>query len=66
MALAKKCDICGAFFEHDTAAKRNGMTFCKITSQGVYTTQTVMDCCPECISDIEECLEKCKNRPVEK
>lgn len=63
MALAKKCDICGVFYEHDVNAKRNAIRFCKTTSLGVANNDQVMDCCPECISEIEACLERCKNRP---
>lgn len=66
MALAKKCDICGGFFEHDVCKKRNGFAFCKISSKGTYNEETPSDACPTCIAAIEECLERCKNRPVAK
>ena len=66
MALAKKCDICGVFYEHDVGSKRNAIAFVKMTSKGDPKYDNPMDACPTCMANIEECIAQCKKRPVAK
>lgn len=64
MALAKKCDLCGAFYDHDVTVKHNAFALGKKTSEGFPMSDELKDCCPKCMSEIIDCLEHCKNRPV--
>lgn len=62
MALAKKCDLCGAFYDHDCTVKHNAFALGKKSSDGYPMSDELKDCCPKCMSDILNCLEDCKHR----
>lgn len=60
MASAKKCDICGEFYElynvDSHAEKTNGFMFLNIDSRGKYFTHKAIDCCPNCMSYVRVCI----------
>lgn len=64
MASAKKCDICGAFYEqynvNNNSEKTNGFMFLNIDSRSKYYTHTAIDCCPDCMSYICVCISNKK------
>ena len=61
MRIAKKCDLCGAFYtnyhiEYDSK-NINGIATLNIDKKGCYFTHNVIDCCPECMESIKNHLE---------
>lgn len=64
MAAAKKCDICGKLYEEynvsSSKTKFNGFMFLNIDSKGKYYEHPVIDCCPECMKKLQDCLEEMK------
>lgn len=65
MSLAKKCDICGSYYDFEKEAKiygnsykkANGISLEVIDERGdVEMTKLTMDCCPTCINYIHELI----------
>lgn len=58
MANAKKCDVCGGFYEPYNEANNsknpNGFSTMSIDCYGKYWMYKKLDCCPECMSAITE------------
>lgn len=56
MAIAKKCDICGAFYtpygEGHDKNKTNGFMLLNIDSHQKYYKHDVVDCCPDCMASV--------------
>lgn len=57
MALAKKCDICGTFYDlynhKNNKDKLNGFMFLNIDESGRYFSHNPVDCCPTCMESIQ-------------
>lgn len=57
MAVAKKCDICGSFYNLYNTCKDsenvNGFVLLNIDADGSYFKHDSVDCCPECMSSIK-------------
>lgn len=57
MAIAKKCDICGKLYEpynlKDSRNDHNGLMFLNIDNDQRYFKHSIIDCCPECMTDIK-------------
>lgn len=64
MAKAKKCDICGKFYEmynvRKDSCKPNGFQMLNIDADGRYFSGPVVDCCPECMTSIQNHIENLK------
>lgn len=64
MAAARKCDICGKFYEPYNnvrdPGKPNGIRFLNIASDTTFWDHEKLDCCPECIDSIKTHLENIK------
>lgn len=64
MAKAKKCDICGKFYEmynvRKDSRKPNGFHMLNIDEDGRYFSGPVVDCCPECMTSIQNHIESLK------
>ena len=57
MSLAKKCDLCGVFYEHYSG--RNGMSLERIHLNGsVNSTEKTFDLCMDCMNALEKFIEK--------
>ena len=64
MAVAKKCDICGSFYEYEAyqGAKNhnpNGISFVHINMIGTHPGELI-DCCPKCMHSIQVTIELLK------
>lgn len=61
MALAKKCDICGRFYEtynsKNNQLKPSGIMFVNVCVDDTFYSGDVTDCCPECMATIVEAVE---------
>lgn len=64
MANAKKCDICGVFYEpYNTGAKAdlsNTVSLAYEDCKGQRWTTEMYDCCPECMYEIVFLIEMVK------
>ena len=68
MAIAKKCDICGNYYEPYSIAisgpeaktKHNGLAFVSINNEGRYFSAPIMDCCPGCLESIKRHIDGLK------
>lgn len=62
MALAKKCDRCGKFYDAYNSAKDdkniNGIMTLNIDEQDRYYTHKPLDLCPSCKCSFEKWLNK--------
>lgn len=62
MATAKKCDICGKFYElyntEDDENKVNGLMLLNIDESGKYFVHKAIDCCPTCMETIVEAIKR--------
>lgn len=58
MAIAKKCDICGALYElyntKNSVDKTNGIMFVNIDEHSKYYSHAAEDCCPSCMDSIKQ------------
>ena len=72
MAAARKCDICGKFYEPynnmyiDYSCRKNpdhtnGFTLLNIVNDGDFATTNIQDCCPECMESIKRYIESLKS-----
>ena len=56
MALARKCDVCGRFYESYNEKKNsenpNGFMFLSIDTTNQYFSYGKTDCCPVCMESI--------------
>lgn len=61
MAIAKKCDICGVYYdsynEHYNKEKTNGFMFLNIDIHGKYYAGNPTDCCPKCMEAIRNYIK---------
>lgn len=69
MALAKKCDICGKFYERYTTTDKepNGILIIHSndTNSDYWSAgRGKMDCCPECLKAVHDCIDKLKHPEV--
>lgn len=69
MSLAKKCDICGKFYEYYESPYMgfrsiNGISFINIDHTQVYSTKVTRDCCPECMDSIKQHIESLSKKQV--
>lgn len=65
MALARKCDICGVFYEpyNEKRDSENPNTICfGNTDDTTDSWNDPMDCCPECMSSIKAHIESLKHK----
>ena len=64
MALAKKCDICGRFYESYNEKKNaenpNAIQFISIDTCRKYFSYGITDCCPDCMESILQHVERLK------
>lgn len=60
MSMAKKCDICGKFYEGYPGI--SGISFERMfmKSSDVQSTAETFDCCPECMDAIKKHLDSLK------
>lgn len=71
MSIAKKCDICGTFYEPYTVKHEekdtNGLAFLYIDKEGNSYHHRIQDCCPDCMLSIAGHVTrlKDKNKPVD-
>ena len=70
MPLAKKCDICGSFYEHYEMDVRdckniNGIGLLNIDKKMIYGVKEVLDCCPSCMKSIKQHIEMLKGNAEE-
>ena len=65
MAVAKKCDICGKFYElynvKNDSKNTNGFMFLNINDERKYYAHDIIDCCPECMRSIRGHIDLLKN-----
>lgn len=62
MAVARKCDICGTYYEpyniaesgNEVKKKNNGIAFLSIDNNDRYFTGERIDCCPTCLESIKK------------
>ena len=67
MALAKKCDICGALYEYEIYKEKgmynpNEISLIHVTMDNDYYPGEVMDCCPDCMRSIQDLIESLKKK----
>lgn len=64
MAIAKKCDVCGKFYEpyneKNDPKNVNGFMLINIDKERKYYVHNVTDCCPECMDSILNYINKLK------
>lgn len=62
MAIAKKCDICGAFYDYASENQHNAIAFGRIDHEYdfIYSNKNTMDCCPSCLESIKSHIEELK------
>lgn len=68
MALARKCDICGKYYEPyniansgpETRTTQNGVVFVSVDNNEKYFSAKPMDCCPECLNSIKRHIDDLK------
>lgn len=69
MSLAKRCDICGSYYEPYNIAnsrseaenRNNGFAFISLSKDGEkFFTARVTDCCPICLGSIKDRVEQLK------
>lgn len=67
MAIAKKCDVCGDYYElynvDRNASEPNGFMMLNIDSKQQYWSHKAVDCCPKCMESILQHIEYLKNKP---
>lgn len=65
MAAARQCDICGkAYPMYNTGnddKKVNGFMLVNIDEKGEYWSHKVQDCCPECMTSIQDHIKGLKS-----
>ena len=65
MALAKKCDICGKYYEVSGDNYNKSANAIQIRSRNLTNTQywelDTYDCCPQCINSIVNLIDNLKN-----
>ena len=65
MADAKKCDICGTYYDRYNTSKAGGVCPNQITFQQETTTSVndfkTYDACPNCLKDIADFIESRRN-----
>ena len=51
MALARKCDVCGEFYDryNEIGNEPNGFTLTKTTHDRQRINKEKLDCCPDCM-----------------
>lgn len=58
MALAKKCDRCGKLYEHYPSGNKieynSVRRVCRFQNGEINCQNTVLDLCPECISEFDK------------
>lgn len=63
--LAKKCDLCGSFYdrynEKENKNKPNGFCYLNLDDLGKFYKGPSIDCCPECMKKIQNFVEGLKN-----
>lgn len=61
MALAKKCDICGRFYEtynsKNNQLKPSGIMFVNVCVDDTFYSGDVTDCCPKCMAAIMNAVD---------
>lgn len=64
MAVAKKCDICGALYEHERDKKdpANGIALVHNYTNSNYYLCGMFDCCPDCMHSIQVTIELLKEK----
>lgn len=67
MALAKKCDLCGDYYEPYNTAKHaenvNGIAYFNIDAdRKSWTRHIVIDCCPKCMESIKNHINSLKRK----
>lgn len=64
MANAKKCDICGKFYDIYNTTKdcknHNSFRFANVNEYDVCWNQRLYDCCPTCMEQIKSYIELMK------
>lgn len=64
MAVAKKCDICGSFYENynmkDSEKNPNGFMLVNLDDKRKYFVHNAKDCCPNCMASILAYIETLK------
>lgn len=62
--LAKKCDICGAFYEsyneRNDPCSPSGFMLVNVCANGSYYESGITDCCPKCMAAIMDTIESLK------
>lgn len=63
MALARKCDVCGKFYEPYglQVGDKNGIKFVRTNSDLTISNLDKLDCCKECLAAIEDAIENRKD-----
>ena len=70
MAAAKKCDICGTFYDTEDSIKLdpdsrsvNGLVLVKIDKNDSWTQQRpAIDCCPKCMNTIMGLIKEMRRK----
>lgn len=64
MAFAKKCDICGEFYDPYNIKRNplntNGFMLLNIDVEGGYYENQINDCCPTCMDSIRNHINDLK------
>lgn len=62
MAVARKCDRCGVYYDEynvkNNAGKINGIVFANIVSQDKYYSRGLYDLCPACSDELMKWFRK--------
>ena len=70
MAVAKKCDLCGALYEYEPDKKKpaesiNGIALVHNYTNSNYYIYDRLDCCPDCMHSIQVTIELLKKKGEE-
>ena len=61
MAVAKKCALCGSFYEYE-AKSINGIALVHNYTNNNYYIYGMFDCCPDCMHSIQVTIELLKEK----
>ena len=69
MADARKCDLCGKFYDayntKNDSKKVSGLILANVDAKGRYFEHGGIDCCPECMNEIMSVMNKLKEKKHE-
>lgn len=57
MAVSKKCDICGKYYDPVNSGSANWIAFCKLKDVS-YSILNTLDCCDDCLEAVQNFIKE--------